>query len=302
MNNEFALITEFNWGYRWGFNGLVNGLDYHGNKGIDIHAIHSSEVPAEYLEEAKRIYPNIYFYRVEDYEKEYPPPPNCGSRWSLEFYKYKLAKEVAYNYNAIVMMDCDYLCTGRIENYLELVVDKDLILTSNNWMDPPNNLNDFDEEFLMKSFDENKYIFPVMNSPCFLNPSANMDFLEKVFELGRIHGEDCLPFSQALGYSGKLSKTIPLPGILFFNPAYAYTEIQHYMSNNKRCYYTIGDKMILIHRHWWAYAEIDGEITAWATENPDPKREAMARRSSDLLFRECKLINTAHKLKIPWVG
>lgn len=46
-----ALVTQASWSYRFGLNAILNGLDYHGNRDIDVHAIYAG-FPEWYIAKA----------------------------------------------------------------------------------------------------------------------------------------------------------------------------------------------------------------------------------------------------------
>lgn len=294
---KFGLITQTNWGYRYGTNGLLNGLDYHGNKSIDVHLMHTDEVPEDWLRKAETVFDfPVKNYRISEYMEKYPPPEGGGgTRWMLEFYKYKLAIELAQEYDALMIVDCDYLVLGDIQSYFEVIAGKDLIMTSNNWLDSGNHVNGADEERFREAVKSNTF-FPMMNSPCISCPKLSIDLYERIWDIGfERGGEDIVPFVHAVIETGRLKKTIILPGIQWFNPSVAWIPINYSEVNGKRSYFSIGDKMMMAHRHWWSWGEMMGE----AERLPEPYKE-LAMQNTKLLLNECRTINTEWKLPLAW--
>jgi hypothetical protein len=297
---KFALITESNWGYRFGLNGLLNGLDYHDNKAVDVHFMYTDEVPKEYLEQASSAFDfEVRSYRIADYIERYGVPEGGGgTRWVMEFYKYKLAGELADEYDAVMITDCDYMIGGNIENYFRGVVGNDLIMTSNNMMDSSSHINGADVEAYRTRMAHNDYFFPCMNSPFISDPKRNIPLYDKIFELGHNYGEDIVPFSLGLVAMDRLSDVIVLPGMLWFTPDFGRVLISRGDVNGKRCYFHSTEKMMMMHRHWWCRGEMENEVLTGTAEGT-PRRE-MAWNNVQLMLDECKIINTEWKLPLEW--
>jgi len=298
---DYALITQFNWGYRYGFNGIINGLDYHGNNNIDVYTIVTSEVPIWYREATARVFPfKVVFYETDEYARKYPPPANGGSRWILEFYKYKLAQELASEYKAAVIVDCDYMIGGNIENYLRVVEGSDVIMTANNICDDCNHLNEAIEEEYRNTYTKADYPLPIMNSPFFSDPKRNLQVFEEIYKYGQYSAEDIVPFNKGIAAAGKIKDLIILPGTLFFSPDYIRLPITRRITNYKRSYWILGEKLMMMHRHFWCREEIERDVTT--STATDSERRRMAWENAQLLITECEIINTQWKMRLNWEG
>lgn len=298
---KYAVITQGNWGYRYGFNGLLNGLDYHDNKLIDFHIICTSEVPEDYIEQAKNTFDfGVFFYSVEQFMEEYGAPQGGGNRWVMEFYKYKLPEKIADQYDAVLITDCDYMVGGQIENYLRAVVGTDLIMTSNNVMDPGAHLNGADLDTYRARIEHNDYFFPCMNSPFISDPKSekNQALYDLIFDIGHSYGEDIVPFSRGIIESGRATDLIILPGVHWFTPGFGAAPIAKREFFGKRCYFILEEKMMMMHRHWWCRGEMENEIHTGTQEGTE--RRTFAWANVQLMLDECKLINTTWKLPLSW--
>lgn len=298
---KFALITQGNWGYRYGFNGFLNGLDYHDNKLIDFHLMCTGEVPDEYKERAKEAFDfRVEFYDISEYMDRYGVPEGGGgTRWILEFYKYKLAKELA-DYDAVMITDCDYMCGGQLEKHFEVVIGSEVIMTSNNMMEPAAHMNGASVEQYQARIQQNDYFFPCMNSPFISDPKleTNQILYDKIFELGFDYGEDIVPFSRGLIETGRMSDVLVLPGMFWFTPDFGRVPIRRGEVNGKICFFVMSEKMMMMHRHWWCRGEMINEVMTSTQEGTE--RREMALKNTEMLLQECKRINTEWKLPIEW--
>ncbi len=299
---KFAIVTESNWGYRYGFNGFLNGLDYHENKNIDFFCMITSEVPTDYIEKAQSTFDfRVEFPSIEAYREKYPPPDGGGgARWIMEFYKYKLAQELADEYDAIMIADCDYMVGGHLENYFEIVTGTDFIFTSNNMMEPAAHYNGADIEDYKKRIKKDDYYFPCMNSPFICDPSRpkNLELYERIYQIGMDFGEDVVPFNRGFIECERISDVLVLPGMLWFTPDFGRVPISKWTVNDKITFSASAEKMMMMHRHWWCIEEMNHEVTSGTVEGSEQRE--MAQNNVDLLLAECKRINTEWKLPIEW--
>lgn len=295
-----AIVTQFNWGYRWGINGLINGLDYHGNTEIDVHYIYSPSVPQEYIDESQSTFPfKVVPIPICEYTERFPlPPERSCARWVVEFYKYKLASDLAEEYDSIMLLDCDYMILGYLENWFAMVVGTDVLTTSNNWDCIHSHANGATVEDWTKRWENNPGgWFPVLNHPCIGDPKRHKDFYEAIWDMAVADPryEDVVPFTGALIKTHRLEKLITLPGMFWMTPEVGRADIHMRMLEGKRCYFVSNDKMMMAHRHWW----VRGEMMQNA-ENIEGPRGVMMRKNIELMLHECKEINTNWKLKIDW--
>lgn len=298
---KFAIITEGNWGYRLGFNGFLNGLDYHDNKNIDFFCMITDEVPQEYINKAQSTFDfRVEFPRITEYVTKYPPPAKGGARWIMEFYKYKLAQELAGEYDAIMISDCDYMVGGFLENYFAIVAGTDFIFTSNNMMEPAAHYNGANIEAYKTRIEKDNYFFPCMNSPFICDPSRprNLELYERIYQIGSDFGEDVVPFNRGFIECKRIADVLVLPGMLWFTPDFGRVHISKMEVNGKIIYNASAEKMMMMHRHWWCPGEMYREAISGTPEGSE--RREMVKSNVDLLIAECKRINTEWKLPIDW--
>lgn len=295
-----AIVTQSNWGYRWGLNGIINGLDYHENKEIDVHYIYTPEFPQEYIDECQNTFPfKVVPIPLSVYTEKYPPPTEHKCvRWELEFYKYKLASDLAEEYDSIMLLDCDYMVLANLENWFAMVVGTDVLTTSNNWDSIGAHANEATVETWTKHWEHNPGgWFPVLNHPCIGDPKRQKDFYEAIWDMAceDPRYEDVVPFTGALIKTHRLEKLITLPGMFWMTPEVGRVDICKAMLEGKRCYLASNDKMMTAHRHWW----VRPEMTRSGADIPGPRGE-MIRKNVELMLQECKEINTNWKLKVDW--
>jgi len=298
---KYALITQFNWGYNYGFNGLINGLDYHDNKLIDVHVICTDEIPQWYIDRLGNTFDfDVFVYKTSDYATRYKPEHVDSNRWEVEFYKYKLAGELAGKYDAIMITDCDYMVGGKLENYFRLVVNTELICTSNNAMAAYDHFNGASLDEYKKRISHDDYFFPCMNSPFISDPNQekNQKLYERIYELGLKYAEDIVPFSRALIDCERVDDMIVLPGALWFTPEFSRLPITRTTINGKRVYLALSEKMMMMHRHWWCRGEMETDLLTSTQEGSE--RRKYGWENVQLLLDECKIINTEWKLPLDW--
>lgn len=111
-----AMITSFSWSSRRELNTLLNSLDYHRNL-IDVHILSANDVPSEYKERAQ----NAFEFKVHFHV--------CNSSaYCLSCSRYALASALAPEYDAIMILDCNYIVTSSIKRYFAGVCGKPLVM------------------------------------------------------------------------------------------------------------------------------------------------------------------------------
>jgi len=303
---KFAVITQFNWSYRYGFNAVVNGLDYHNNKDIDVHVIYNVDVPKDYLDKLAVAFDfDVIMHPQASFSDAVPKPvPGEGQRWiaherwPLEFYKYKLAQNLAPDYDAIMLTDADYLVLGDVTNYFRSVVGNDLLITAHNSYGRTHS-NGFLYDEYPNFIDEVEQLkSPVMNHPFFCDPKRNIDFYQRVIDFGQFYAQDILPFNQALYDMRRFDDLIVLPSTLWGMFDATLAPINYMMQGRKRCFELRFDKMMMIHNHWWNRPGIMHSLGWYITEAPDIY--VWATQNVNFLCDECREINTTWKLPLEW--
>ena len=298
MQIRRALITTFTWSYRFGLNAILNGLDYHDND-IEAHIIYGpTGVPLSYIEQAREIFPGTQFYNLNGLIKRYPPDPNRRGRWMLEFYKYKLAKELGLRgYNSVMIIDADYLILGNLEPHFNSVAGTDLI-TIGNCGPVYDHANEADpDKFAAKYADGNLRFIPMSCHPILFDASRNIDLLDYLWGIAPLYGTDGSVINRAIIETRRLEDVIVLPNSQWVGPIWGITNsFVHVMLNGKRCYVLWRDRIMMSHRRFWVYNDTLGQAAQMGTVE---LREPVAANMR-LLIDECHLINTEWKLPLEY--
>jgi len=300
---KFAVVMSSNWAYRYGLNGFLNGLDYHNNTVSDVYVLdisQSGDIPQWYWEKANEVFDfGVHVRYLDDYMKMNPNRPEHGNRiWCIFHYKYLVARDIAPDYDAIMVSDNDYLVCGNLDNYVKAVLGTDLILVPNLGDKPLRwhmHINNALNEDLREMLEQDKHFVSTANSPFIVDCKENFALYDKTFDCGFDTGNDMWSLFQAIVALDKSSDVIALPGALWYNPLWREVPIYACTVSGKRCYFTHGEKMMMIHRRWWAHTEQH----KWAKNQP-PQNQALCHENVHILLKECELINTTWKLPLEW--
>lgn len=295
---RFALVAALNWGYKYGLNGVLNGLDYHGHTMVDVHYLYDADVPEWYRVKATEAFDfEVKGYSVIEYQEKYPPLTDSVLRWRLLFYNYKLALELADRYDAVMIADLDTLITGNLENYFKAVADTDLIVLPHFQGSSCKHINESNPDQWRKQIGVNHRFAVNLNSPVIFDPRRNKEFLEAVWRHGEVTHSPYRAIFWALIELDKLKDCIVLPNLCWFNPMFLRHPYEYVESNGKRAFFIYGDKVMMVHRRWWNIPEMQDEIERWAKT---PEQRELAVRNMGYFTEECKLINTTWKLPLDW--
>lgn len=111
-----AMVTSLSWSSRRELNTLLNSLDYHRNL-IDVHILSAGDVPSEYKERAQKAFEfTVYFH-------DYLSSAHC-----LSCSRYALASNLTPEYDAVMVLDCDYMITSSMKRYFTGVCEKPLVM------------------------------------------------------------------------------------------------------------------------------------------------------------------------------
>jgi len=291
-----AIIVTFNYGFIKGFNGIINGLDYHGNT-CDVHYIHDKALPKNYIEASQKTFPfGVYPHLIDDLIKKYPMPPHrVGTVWPYYFYKYILAAELQ-EYDAICVMDADSLINAYLMNYFRVVANSDLIIMAHNhftFTEVENGVQYVPEN---EFEDKSKALHA---NPSFMNPKKYKYLYEKIWEYGREYGADATAIRKALYTTDNIKNVLTLPGYFFSNPPFKDAEMSYGNINNKYGFFLFRERLKIIHRKWWYNPEEPGEMyEEWKKTSEEKKDICMTNMKN--LHKESRRINTEWKLKINW--
>lgn len=299
---KFAVVMSASWDYRYGLNAVLNGLDYHNNNVSDVHILDlSRNIPQWYYNTAKEVFDfNIHIHFLDEYMEKYPDRPSfADSFWTTYHYKYLLASDLASQYDVMMIMDIDYLVCGKLDNYVKAVFGTDLILVPNLSPKPAewhSHINGANIDDLRDMLEKDVHFVSTANSPFIVDCKKNSMLYTKTYECGFNTGNDMWSLFQAIVALDKADDVIDLPGVLWYNPAWRHSPIESHMVSGKRCYFTLGEKMMMIHRRWWAY----DEQHSWCSGLAAKDDRVMCHKNVNILLLECKLINTEWKLPLKW--
>jgi len=291
-----SVIVTFNYGFLKGFNGILNGLDYHGNT-CDVHYIHDKSLPKDYIKASQNTFPfGVYPHLIDDLIAKYPMPKHrVGTVWPYYFYKYILAAELQ-EYDAICIMDADSLVNAYLMNYFRVVADSDLIVMAHN------HLTYSEIENGVQYIPENEFkdkAKALHANPSLMNPKKYKYLYEKVWEYGNEYSGDNTAIRKALYTTDNIKNVLTLPGYLFSNPPFRQAKMSYAEVNGKYGFFLFRERLKIIHRKWWPNPEEPGEMYEEWKKTPDEKKD-MCMTNMKNLHKESKRINTQWKLKIDW--
>lgn len=299
---KFALITELNWGFRYGLNGILNGLDYHGNTEIDVHYLYDLDVPEWYRVKAAETFDfKVKGYSIDEYQEMRPPPVTGPGlrRWRLLYYSYYLAMDLT-EYDAVMIVDADMLVLGNLENYFKAVAGTDLIMVPN-W----NGLNGgCDIDHVNGSSPEQwkdkigNHVFAViLCSPVVFDPRRNVDFCKETLKQAVVTHSQFRAILWAMIELDRLKDCIVLPNLFWVNPQFHSVPYSYAIVNGKRAIFVHGDRVMMAHRRWWNPQEMQREIDEW---DKTPEDRELSIKNMGYFTEECKEINTNWKLPLDW--
>jgi len=293
-----AVIVAFSSGFLKGFNGILNGLDYHGNT-CDVHYIHDETLSDDYIKASQNTFSfGVYPHLVYDLIAKYPKPKHrIESAWPYMFYKYILAAELQ-EYDAICIMDADSLINAYLMNYFRVVADSDLIMLAHNhltYSEIENGIQYIPEnEF--KDKDDAKALHA---NPSFMNPKRYKSLYEKIWGYGGEYGGDNSAIRKALYTTDNIKNVLTLPGYFFSNPPFRQAKMSYSQVNGKFGFFLFRERLKIIHRKWWPDPMQPGEMYNEWIKTPDERKE-MCMTNMKNLHQESRRINTQWKLKINW--
>lgn len=286
---KFALVTQATWSYRFGFNAILNGLDYHGNQHIDVHAV-TSKFPEWYVASASSTFDfGVYLYDHAEYTENRKPELRNG--WArMWLYSFRLALDLASQYDVVIITDCDFLVCGYLENQFKMVAGTDLLMIP--CACPPDgrpiHLNGGSPEVFREALDRaqnNRGFVGVCSSPFISDPKRNIGFYEGIWNSTRTSSSMRSIFMTIIEMD-RVPDVVNLPVSLWCIPRFGNTPYVPRVINDRRCFFCYGDKVMMIHGKWWK----------------EPHYEAELAQQNAINFREeCRLINTAWKLPLEWV-
>lgn len=286
---KFALVTQASWSYRFGLNAILNGLDYHGNQHIDVHVV-AAGLPEWYVASASSTFDfGVYLYDHVKYTEN--RKSNLSDGWArMWLYSFRLALDLAPQYDVVIITDCDFLVCGYLENQFKMVAGTDLLMIP--CACPPNglpiHLNGGSPEVFRAASDRNqneRRFIGVYSSPLISDPKRNIDFYESIFSAIRTTSSMRSIFMTIIEM-GRVPDVVNLPVSLWCIPRLNNTPYVPRVINDRRCFFCYDDKVMMIHGKWWK----------------EPHCGAGLAQQNAINFREeCRLINTAWKLPLEWV-
>jgi len=282
MAQKYA-ISMTSVGMTVGVNAIYNGLKHFGND-IDFHLISNDK-------EYAKINKDIIFHDIDEYQKKFDLPDDKRGGWRVRFLRYKLAEELADEYDAIMIVDADMLCVNNIMKYFKIAADTGMIvLPSNPWGATVEHVQKVGIEMLRGASS------PPFHSLTILNPKIYKDFLSKIWEWGlkEPYG-DMVTLSRTIFRENLLDKVYMLPNSQWILSTFYLDMIK------KR-----GDKLVIceeeinmIHRRWWMTEVCEKYFNDIKDDTDQGKRQKeIGRNNIRIFFDTFKHYNTSGLIKL----
>jgi len=290
--SRFAIVVVGTNSYLPAINGIINGLDYYGNK-VDLHFIHD-KLPEEYLKEIESSDLN-YRLVLQDFSeqeklmlKEYPGiANNIFQRWTYLRYWY-LAK-IKDEYQATAMLDGDSIVVNNITPWFEFVSGTDYLLTTYHIFG----------SFELENYNEDNihFVQPVFNHPLICDPKKWSDIFHFMLKREEIHHEpDMFCLNKSLLLNKRIDKVIPLLDCRWVGGYIWVSPLRKVNLGGKD--YLIGIpqmfRMNVLHGKWWGRGFRENQINGAASGN----KETM-RNNLKMIYELYKKLNEKHKVKFP---
>jgi len=295
-----ALVTGFDWRYRYGFNAILNGLDYHGNV-VDVHALHTDGVPPGYMEDAQKLFPfQVCFYDLDRYaETKGEDFTDKGDKWALCFYRYKLAEELASEYDALMIVDCSFMIVSDIDVYFRAVAGKDVIMAPNNFRSSIWSHINGGSSCAWKEWLASGNSLPIDATLLLCSPRNNLQLFSQIYLLGSTGNDVATSLNKALAELRLIEKTLVLSHTFWTMPALDEARVMLRVNNlqrDRRTYFMAAERLLMVYGCWWSrkLAQLDLGVLRGRDED-------MIERNIQLLLAESKEINTEWKLPLEWI-
>jgi len=258
-----AMITSFNWSSRRGLNTLLNSLDYHRNL-IDVHILSDRDVPSEYKDRAQTAFDfDVHFHVCN------------SSAYCLSCSRYALASKLAPKYDAVMVLDCNYMITSSMKRYFTGVCEKPIVMLPCGYRS--------DDAYIDSSG------FSVDSSLLLCSPKYNLELFDSL--LSSCDGGNLSSvLTELLVCQGRVRDVLILERTFWVVPPLAKYGI-HYRKpvnqEDRRTLFVLNNKVMMVHGCWYkpkeALEALDISIS--------PDVEKLVSVNVGVLESECNQVN-----------
>ena len=262
---RYAWIVTTNDTYWPSVNAMINALEYYDYPpNLDVHIIHTPEM-AETLERIKNDYTfNIIPTPIGPFVQRVTPSHSVPH--TLIYAKYKLAVEIAEDYNAIFHIDGDCMVLDNFMKYFEVAASTDIFVVAQ-FCHTHCTIDDYKN---MPPEWVHSVGTPLANFPVFYNPLYYSGVMQSIWD-SQPNEQTCSDplkntemyfFTKALWEAGVMDRMLILPGNLWVTDAFvSHTPINEMtIASKKTLFNATGDRIQIIHNKWWKPGHAEGEI------------------------------------------
>jgi len=282
MARKYA-ISMTSVGMTTGVNAIYNGLKHFGND-IDFHLIGDDK---EYAELNK----DIIFHDIDEYKKKFNVPDDKGGGWYVRFLRYKLAEEMADQYDAIMIVDADMLCLNNIMKFFKIAAETGMIvIPSNPWGATVEKVLQSGTEMLKGASS------PPYHSLTILDPKKHIKLLQEVWDYGikEPYG-DMVTLSRSLFRLDLIDQIYALPNHQWILSTFYLDYLKPKGDKLTIC----EEEVYMIHRRWWMTDVCEKYYNDIKYDTPEKLiQKRIGRNNVKIFFDTFKKFNTQIGIKI----
>lgn len=276
-----------------GINGIINALDYYGNK-IDLHFIYDDDLPDEYWEQLKNASLNYhlvlkpYSVLVEEMVKEWPKiADNFVHRH--KYIRYWYLTKIKDEYEITSVLDADSIIVNNITPWFDFAKGTKYLLTAQHlfkWLEIEGyNLNNLLNEL------------PIYNHPLICNPKLWFEVFQGMFEReSKLHETDMRCFNRVMLLKNRIKDVFTLLDCQWQSYYIWYGRLIERELGGR--YYLLGFPNIfrvnVVHLRWWLKGFREAQL-----RGATPQNKEMMKQNLDLIVKMYKRLNEEWKVKYP---
>lgn len=290
--SKYAIVLVASNGYLPGINGIINALDYYGNK-IDLHFIHE-DLPGDYLKQIKESKLN-YRLILQDFPeqeelmlKDFPDVANNKfQRWS--YLRYWYINKIKEEYDATANLDGDSILLNNITPWFEFVSGTDYLLSGAHecmYLDIGN--------WTSKNWE---YQRPFYCHPIICDPKKWSNVWSCMFKRERKYREsDMVALNRCVFLLGEKERVFLLPACQWTTGYFSVTPLNKTKIGERYFLQWIPEKMQIniLHRRYYNRGFREHDIEA---RNLTGERKKIMENNIKLIIEMYKELNEKHKIK-----
>ena len=291
--SKYAIVLVGSNQYLPGINGIINALDYYGNK-IDLHFIHDDILPKEYLEEIKK---SDLDYRLvlENFTelrdamvKEWPHFSPRNNYHEHTWLRYWYLMQIKDDYEVTASLDADSIVFNNITPWFDFAAGTDYLLTAYHYFRPLDI-----EKYELKNILTG---LPVFNHPLICDPKKWADIFRIMFQReSELHESDMRCLNRVLLLNDRLKKVFVLSDFEWIGGYVWTSELRKRELAGKQ--YLIGTpnyfRVNVLHGKWYGKGFRENQHKGAAPQNQDKMTNNLK-----LICEMYKMLNLNHKVKI----